>query len=57
MLSIAATDMGLAAPTLAAIAGHADPATTFRLYSRDTRDADTMVADVLKRASDARVAV
>jgi hypothetical protein len=49
--------MALPATTLAAIAGHADPATTFRLYSRDSRDADTMVADVLQRAAGAGVAV
>ena len=57
MLSIAATDMGLAATTLAAIAGHADPATTYRLYARDARDEDTMVADVLQRAAGAGVGV
>ena len=55
MLSIAATDMGLAATTLASIAGHADPATTFRLYARDARDEGTMVADVLERAAGAGV--
>jgi hypothetical protein len=57
MLSIAATDMGLPATTLAAIAGHADPATTFRLYARDARDPETMVAHVLKRAAGAGVGV
>jgi hypothetical protein len=36
---------------LAAIAGHADPATTFRLYARDARDPATIVADVLARAA------
>ena len=55
MLSIAATDMGLAATTLASIAGHAAPATTFRLYARDARDEGTMVADVLERAAGAGV--
>jgi hypothetical protein len=42
---------------LAAIAGDADPATTYKLYSRDARDDDAMVADVLRRAADARVAI
>jgi hypothetical protein len=54
-MSVAATDMGLAATTQAAIAGHADPATTFRLYSRDNRHKDTMVADVLQRAAGAGI--
>ena len=51
------TDLGLAPTTAAAILGHSDPATTFRLYARDARDPDTMVADVLERAAAAGVGV
>jgi integrase len=49
------TDLGLAPTTAAAILGHSDPATTFRLYARDARDPDTMVADVLQRAAGAGI--
>ena len=46
------TDLGLAPTTAAAILGHSDPATTFRLY---VRDPDMMFADVLERAAAAGV--
>jgi integrase len=44
---------GLAATTLAGVAGHADPSTTYRLYARDGRDDAAVVADVLGRAAGA----
>jgi integrase len=42
---------GLAATTLAAIAGHTDPGFTMRCYARDGRDTAELVADVLERAA------
>jgi len=51
------TDLGLAPTTAAAILGHADPATTFRIYARDARDPDTMVADVLQKPAGAGIGV
>jgi len=44
---------GLAATTLAAIAGHTDPGFTMRCYARDGRDSAELVADVLDRAAGA----
>jgi integrase len=50
-ISALATDAGLAATTLADIAGHADPSFTYRVYARDGRDQQQIVADVLARAA------
>jgi integrase/recombinase XerC len=44
---------GLAATTLAEIAGHTDPGFTLRCYARDGRPASEVVADVLARAAGA----
>jgi integrase len=44
---------GLAATTLAEIAGHTDPSFTLRVYARDGRDPAELVADVLDRAAGA----
>jgi len=49
-LSILATDVALLATTLARIAGHTNPATTFGLYARDGRDDEAFVADALAAA-------
>ena len=54
--SMLATDLELPATTLAALTGHSDPGFTLRVYARDSRDATTIVKDVLRRASEARVA-
>jgi len=40
----------LPATTLARIAGHTNPATTFGLYARDRRDEEAFVSDVLAAA-------
>jgi integrase len=42
---------GLAATTLAEIAGHTDPGFTLRVYARDGRDPGELVADVLEKAT------
>jgi hypothetical protein len=44
---------GLAATTLAAIAGHTDPGFTLRCHARDGRDPAELVSDVLERAAGA----
>jgi integrase len=44
---------GLAATTLARITGHSDPGFTYRVYARDARDDEAVVADVLGRAASA----
>jgi integrase len=54
-ISTLATDLGLPAPTLAAIAGHSDAGFTLKVYARDPRDPESMTADVLARAEAAGV--
>jgi integrase len=44
---------GLAATTLAEVAGHSDPGLTMKCYARDGRDNAAIVADVLDRAAGA----
>jgi hypothetical protein len=50
-----ATDLELPATTLARLTGHADAGFTLRVYARDERKSETVVADVLKRAAGAGV--
>jgi hypothetical protein len=56
MTAMLATDLELPATTLARLTGHADAGFTLRVYARDERRTETVVADVLARASTARVA-
>jgi integrase len=53
--SMLATDLELPATTLARLTGHADAGFTLRVYARDERKSETVVADVLKRAAGAGV--
>jgi integrase len=48
--SMLATDLQLPAMTLARLTGHADAGFTLKVYARDARDEQTVVADVLRRA-------
>lgn len=54
--SMLATDLELPATTLARLTGHADAGFTLRVYARDERKPETLVADVLARASGSGVA-
>jgi integrase len=54
--SALATEIEVAATTLARVAGHTDPAFTLKLYAKDARNDATLGADVLKRAAHAGVA-
>ena len=53
--SMLATDLELPATTLARLTGHADAGFTLRVYARDERNPETVVKDVLARASGAGV--
>jgi hypothetical protein len=50
-----ATDLELPATTLARLTGHADAGFTLRVYARDERQTQTVVEDVLARASGAGI--
>jgi integrase len=49
-VSMLATDLDIAATTLARISGHADAGFTLRVYARDARDDAVIVKNVLDRA-------
>ena len=53
--SMLATDLELPATTLARLTGHADAGFTLKVYARDERTPQTVVADVLARAAGAGV--
>ena len=50
-----ATELQLPATSLAQVVGHADGSFTLKLYARDARSQDALVADVLTRAASAQV--
>ncbi len=50
-----ATDLDLAATTLARATGHSDAGFTLRVYAKDARDEAAFVSDVLKRAASAGI--
>jgi integrase len=54
--SMAVTDLGLPATTVARMTGHTDPGFTLKHYARDARDTSSVVEDVLARAERAGVA-
>ena len=49
--SIWLTEYGLVHTTVSAMMGHSNPAFTLKVYGRDPRDEQAIVADVLKRAA------
>ena len=53
--SLLATDLDLAATTLARVTGHSDAGFTLRVYAKDARDEVAMVTDALARASSAGI--
>ena len=53
--SLLATDLDLAATTLARVTGHSNAGFTLRVYAEDARDEAAVVADVLARASSAGI--
>ena len=50
-----ATDLDLAATSLARATGHSDAGFTLRVYAKDARDEATFVSDVLNRAASAGI--
>jgi integrase len=54
--SMLATDLQLAATTLARLTGHSDAGFTLRVYARDGRDDAALVEDVLARATRTHIA-
>lgn len=53
--SMLVTDMEVPITTAALVIGHASSDTTLRLYARDARSQESIVADVLERAAVAQV--
>ena len=53
--SALATDLDLAATTLARLVGHADAGFSLRVYAKDGRDEAAVVSDVLARAAAAGI--
>ena len=53
--SALATDVQVAATTLARVTGHTDPGFTLKLYAKDARDDAALAADMLRRAASAKV--
>jgi integrase len=49
--SVWLTEYGLAITTVSVMLGHASPEITLRVYGRDPRDQQTIIADVLARAA------
>ena len=50
-----ATDLDLAATSLARATGHSDAGFTLRVYAKDARDEAAFVSDVLNRAASAGI--